>query len=58
MLSFEQVKRLYDLEIEKYQRMIKEGYLVADINDEKLVVELLGHILEFTPEKIVMDLNS
>ncbi|WP_273037196.1 hypothetical protein [Schwartzia succinivorans] len=58
MLSFEQVKKLYDLEIGKYQGMIKEGCPVADIANEKLIVELIGHILEFTPEEIFRDMNS
>lgn len=57
MLAFEQVKKLYDSEIGKYQKMIREGDLVADINNEKFVVEMLGHILEFTPEEIFRDIN-
>ena len=58
MLAFEQVKKLYDSEIGKYQKMIREGDLVADINNEKFVVEMLGHILEFTPEEIFRDING
>jgi len=57
MLAFEQVKKLYDSEIGKYQKMIREGDLVADINNEKFVVGMLGHILEFTPEEIFRDIN-
>ena len=57
MLAFEQVKKLYDSEIGKYQKMIREGDLVADINNEKFVVGMLGHILEFTPEELFRDIN-
>lgn len=58
MLPYENVEKLYKLEIERYQRLLKEGASNAESTEQKRHAEMLGKILELSPEQIMYDLNS
>lgn len=57
MLSSDNIKKIYNFEINKYKSLIKQKSPTTEIAEEKRFVEILGHILELSSEEIMRDMN-